>query len=181
MKLKREERYISYFHKPIAQGWTTPYSSWRRWRCRWGRWRPRRQRSAGVFALQSTAPDLCFGVSVFSAASSPKGAGRLFLYSFLGQDEASERKIDGNGATRVKMSGPTRPRNLAAWAYLFWPSGFHFFASFAPTLSSFQKMILVKFQVNWTSFGSLKHQNIENRVFCQCSVNSRKIDRKSVV
>ena len=27
-----------------------------------------------------------------------------------------------------------------------------------------KKMISVKFQVIWTSFGSLKHQNIENRV-----------------
>ena len=61
--------------------------------------------------------------------------------------------------------------------HLFRPSGLHFFASFAPMHSSFQKMILVNFQVNWTSFGSLKHQNIENRVFCQCRVNSRKIGK----
>ena len=43
--------------------------------------------------------------------------------------------------------------------------------------SSFLKMIPINFQVIWTSFGSLKLKNIENRVFCQYRVNSRR--RKS--
>ena len=34
------------------------------------------------FPLQSAAPDLCFGVSVFSAASSPKGVGDYFYSRF---------------------------------------------------------------------------------------------------
>ena len=57
----------------------------------------------------------------------------------------------------------------------FWPSSLRLFASFAPRSSSFQILILLYLQVIWTSFGSLKHQNIENRVFCLRRVNSRKI------
>ena len=37
------------------------------------------------------------------------------------------------------MVGPTRPRNLAAWAHPFRPSGLRFFDSFAPMFRSFQK------------------------------------------
>ena len=116
-----------------------------------------------------------FCVSAALLSDEPRG---LFLQSVLGQDEASGKKIDGNGATRTKLVGPTRPRNLATWAPLFWPSGLRLFASFAPTLRSFQKLMLVNYQVIWTSFGSLKHQNIENRVFCLCRVNSRKIGKQ---
>ena len=73
---------------PKSRGWTTPPSSWRWWRIRRRRWRPRWHRPAGVFPLQSVAPGLCFVISVFRRHSLLKGVGRLFLWSFLGQDEA---------------------------------------------------------------------------------------------
>ena len=102
--------------------------------------------------------------------------GTIFIVGFRsrrshGDEDRRHRSLEG------QIGGSTRPRNLATWAYLFWPSGFHFSASFAPTLCSFQKLMLVNFQVIWTSFGSLKHQNIENRVFCQWKVNSTKIGK----
>ena len=133
-----------------------------------------RQRPAGVFPLQSAAPGLCFGVS--AALSSGKRRGTIFIVGFRSRGRFG-KKDRRKQSHEAQNKGSTRRRNLAAWAYLFWLSGFHFFASFAPTLSSFQKMISVNFQVIWTSFGSLKLKNIENRVFCQCRVNSRKIGK----
>ena len=133
-------------------------------------------RPARVFPLQSTALNLCFGVSVFRRPPFRRASGTIFIVGFRSRRRFGE-KIDSNGASRPQMVGPTWPRNLAAWATLFWPSCLRLFASFAPTLCSFQKRMLVNFQVIWTSLGSLKHQNIENRVFCQCRVNSRKIGK----
>ena len=82
------------------------------------------------------------------------------------------------------------PLTITDVTYIIFISGYHHLeslagfpkvfvdrASFAPKSSSFIKLMLVNFQVIWTSFGSLKHQNIENRVFCQCRVNSRKIGK----
>ena len=112
---QREERYISYFHKPMVQGWTTPSSSWRRWRSRWRRWRPRRQRPARVFPLQSAAPGLLFHGIVFLRSSPPKAIGGLFLLSFLGQDEGTEMKTDGIGATRG--------REVLSCGQGIWPRG----------------------------------------------------------
>ena len=114
---------------------------------------------------RSFPPPICSSRSLFwcfcvsAGLFLGKHRGTIFIV-ILGQDEYSRRKIDSNGATRAELVGPTRPRNLAAWAYLFWPSDFYFFASFAPRLFS------INFQVIWTSFGSLKLKNIENRVFC---------------
>ena len=130
----------------------------------------------------SFPPPICSSRSLFWCFSvygrlRLENFGGLFIQSFLGQDEASGRRINANGASRPKTPGPTRLGNLAAWAYVFWPSGLHSFASFAHTPSSFQKLMPSNFQVILTSFGSLKHQNIENRVFCQCRVNSRKIGK----
>ena len=135
MIIHREIR-SSYHHKPKVQGFTTPPSSWRRWRSRRRRWRPRQQRPAGVFPLQSAALGLCFVVSLFCPCSLLKAVGGLFLYSVLGQDEGSGEKIDGNGATRLQKVGPMWPRNLAVWATPFWASGLCLFASFAPSLLS---------------------------------------------
>ena len=89
----------------------------------------------------------------------------------LGAKEANEWRPEAQkGVTHAaKESGRV--------AHLSWPSGLRLFAFFAPTLRSFQKLMLVNFQVIRTSFGSLKHQNIENRVFYQCRVNSRKIGK----
>ena len=47
-----------------------------------GRWRPRRQHSAGVFPLRSAGPGLCFMVSLFSATSSRSTSGAIFIVGF---------------------------------------------------------------------------------------------------
>ena len=111
---------------------------------------------------RSFPPPICSSRSLFrcfcvSAALLSKGRRGLFLYSVLGQTRVGGEKIDGNGASRPKRRGPTRPMYLAAWAHLSWPSGLRLFASFAPKSSSFQILTLVNLQVIWTSFGSLKH------------------------
>jgi hypothetical protein len=161
---QERERGISYFHKPIVQGWTTP-SSWRsRWRRCWGRWRPHRQGSAGVVLLQSTAPGLCF---MFLCSSPPprdliRGAPYIGVFR---SRQSRGRKMDGIGASRAEIGGPTRPGTGPAWAILFWPSGLRSFASLAPKSSPVKILTFVKFQLIWTSFGSLKHQNIEMGVF----------------
>ena len=100
--------------------------------------------------------------------------GAIFIVGFRSR---RSRGRNSNGVTRLQKVLPTRPRNLAAWATPCWASGLLSFASFALKSSFFIKLMLVNFQVIWTSFGSLKHQNIENRVFCQCRVNSRKIGK----
>ena len=116
MKLKRE-RYISYFHKPIVQRWTTPSSSWRQWRSCWRRWRPRRQRPAGVFPLQSSAPGLCFVVSVFRRRSlSRKPWGGLYIVVFrsrrsFGKKDRRQRRPEcqDEGSHAVMESGRVGP------------------------------------------------------------------------
>ena len=115
--------------------------------------------SGGVSPLRSSpAAAFCLSVSslVFLRRLLAKLFGGLFMQSVLGQDEASGRRIDANGATRAKIGGPPRPSTVAAWAPPFRPSGLHFFPSFFPMLFFFQKMIPVNFQLIWTSFGSLK-------------------------
>ena len=64
MKLKREERYISYFHKPIVQGWTTPSSSWRRWRRCWGE-----METTPTALRRSFPPPICRSRSLFRGFS----------------------------------------------------------------------------------------------------------------
>ena len=123
MKLERE-RYISYFYKPIVQRWTTPSSSWRRWRSRWRRWRPRRQRPAGVFPLQSSAPGLCFVVSLFWRRSfSRKPRGGLYIVVFrsrrsFGKKDRQQRRPEGHfgGSHTVRESGRVGPSLLAFWS-----------------------------------------------------------------
>ena len=68
-------------------------------------------------------------------------------------------KTDDTGGLRARMGHPTRPRSLVAWAYPFWSPDFLFCASLARTPSSFQKLILVKSQVIWTTFESLNQTN----------------------
>jgi hypothetical protein len=70
-------------------------------------------------------------------------------------------KMDGIGASRAEIGGPTRPGTGPTWAILFWPSGLRSFASLAPKSYPVKILTSVKFQLIWTSFGSLKHQNIE--------------------
>ena len=153
---QERERYICYCHKPIVQRWTTPSSSWRRWRCRWRRRRPLRQRSAGVFP-----PPICsllVSVSCFSrvVALLSKNAGGLFIYVFLGHEDALGRRIDANGATRAKRGGPTRPLYLAAWGTPFCPSSLRSLASFAPRSSSFQNNDPRKFIAHYDVVKALK-------------------------
>ena len=72
----------SYRHEPSAPRETTPSSSWRRWRCRWGRWRPRRQRSTGV---SPSNLQLQISVSVFLCFRRPplrKVSGDYFIVIF---------------------------------------------------------------------------------------------------
>ena len=126
----------------------------------------RRQPSVSLFLV------LCF-----STTSLRNSSGDYLCSRFLGHEDASGRRIDANGATRAKISGPTWLQYQAAWGTPFWPSSLHFFPSFFLMLCFFKIMIPINFQVIWTSFWSLKHQNIENRVFCQCRVNSRKIGK----
>jgi hypothetical protein len=69
-------------------------------------------------------------------------------------------KIDDIRATRGEQVGPTRPRNLAAWALPVWPSRILYCTSFAPKYWSVKKLAPTKFQVIWTLFGTLKVKNI---------------------
>ena len=105
MKLKREERYISYFHEPIIQGWTTHSSSWRWWRLCW-----RDGDHAGSAPSEFSPSDLQVQISVswfLCFRPPPRDLRRgLFLYSVLGQDGVVGEKIDGNGATRLQKVGP---------------------------------------------------------------------------
>jgi hypothetical protein len=89
----------------------------------------------------------------------------------LGQDASNEMKIDGIGATRGERASPMRPRNLAAWAMLVWPSWLPYFISFAPKSCSVEKLVPPKFQVIWTLFGSLEVKYIEKDVFWFSQVN----------
>ena len=114
---------------------------------------------------------LYFNVS--GTQTSTKSPGNLRASIFGRKKDYGKRK-QANGDPRAKRAWPTRPRNLAAWAHPKSSSDFLLCASLAPTLRSFQKLMLVNFQVIWTSFGSLKHQNIEKGVFWQRKVNSRK-------
>ena len=132
---QREEGYISYFHKPIVQGWTTPSSSWRRWKSRWRRWRPRRQRPAGVFPLQLQSRSLFHVFCVSTTLPSERRWETIFIVVFRSR-RGSEKKIDGIGGSSPRIVGPMRPRNLAAWAHLSWPSGLRLFAFFTPMLRS---------------------------------------------
>ena len=118
MKLKRE-RYISYFHKPIVQGWTTPSSSWRRWRSRWRRWRPRRQCPAGVspsnLQLQvSVSWFLCFCGAPFRRAS-----GTSFIVGFRSRrsfwrKDRRQRSLEApdGGSHAAKESGHVGPTKI---------------------------------------------------------------------
>lgn len=93
---------------------------------------------------RSFPPPICCllaSVSGFSRVRRlpPKNVGGPLYKGFLGQDGVVEKKIDGSGAPRPNLVGPTRPGTGAAWAHLFAASGLRLLASFAPKSSSFQK------------------------------------------
>ena len=113
---------------------------------------PRRSFPPPIYNSRSLFRGFCVSAALLS-----EGHRGLFLLSVLGQNLVSGEKIDGSGATRAKLVGPTRPLYLAAWFTLFWASGLRLFACFAPKSSSFQILTLLNLQVIWTSFGSLKH------------------------
>ena len=110
----------SYRHEPSDPRETTPPSSWRRWRCHWGRWRPPRQRPVGVLPLQSAAPGLCFMVSVFRRCSSQSTSGGYFIVGFRsrrsrGQKDRWQRshEAENKGSHAAKESGRVGPCVLA--------------------------------------------------------------------
>ena len=103
----------SYRHEPSVPRETTPPSSWRRWRCHWGRWRPPRQRSAGVSPLQSAASDLRFGVSLFATASLWKTSGDYFIGVFRSRGcfwAKDRRKRGHEGRNRWAHAAPVPGR-----------------------------------------------------------------------
>ena len=91
------------------------------------------------------------------------------------------RRLGSEGSEQAEARGP---KEGGPHGQGIWPRG-HPLLGLRPPLVCFlrsqvfflPKLMLVNFQVIWTSFGFLKHQNIENRVFCQCRVNSRKIGK----
>ena len=115
--------------------------------------------------------------SVSAALSSESRRGTIFIVVFrsrrrLGKKDRWQRSHEGpdGGSHAAKESGRVDPPS----------SGPRASVCSLPSLPRFvpsKKLMLVNFQVIWTSFGSLKHQNIENRVFCQCRVNYRKIGK----
>ena len=126
---------------------------------------------------RSFPPAICNSRSLFRCfcgAPSRERRGTIFIGGFRSK-RSRWRKDRRQRSSEGQSGGPTRPGTWAAWAHLSGPSGLRLFASFAPRSSSFQILMLLKLQVIWTSFGSLKHQNIENGVFCLRRVNSRKI------
>ena len=117
------------------------------------------------------------GFSIYGRLLAIYVEGLFFIVGFRSRRSRGRKDRRQRSHEAPEGVGPTRPRNLAAWATPFWAPGLPSFAFFTPKSSSFIKLTLINFQVTWTSFGSLKHQNIENRVFCQCRVNSRKIGK----
>ena len=104
--------------------------------------------SGGVSPLRSSpAAAFCllflgFCVSPPPPSETPRGT--IFIVGFRSRRSHG----DENGRHRSHKAqdrDPTRPRNLATWAHLFSPSCLRLFASFAPTLRSFQKMIPAKY------------------------------------
>ena len=104
VKLKREERYISYFHKPIVPGWTTPSSSWRRWRCRWRRRRPLRLRSAGVFPSNLQPPGLCFFFLSYGGSLLEERRGALYIGDFRSR---GPKQVGPRGQVQASRGAPT--------------------------------------------------------------------------
>ena len=114
-----------------------------------------------------------FLVLCFFAAFFWKTSGDYFYRRFQ-----VTRMLQGEGSTQTgprgsKLVGPrgysTRPRGAPSSAP---PASVRLLLSLLGLPPS-KIMIPVNLQLIWTLFGSLKHQNIENRVFCQCRVNSK--------
>ena len=93
--------------------------------------------------LRSAASWSLFLVSLVWRLSSGKTSGDLLYRRFLGHEDAYGRRIDANGATRAKLSGPTWPGTVAAWDPLFWSSGLRSLTSFAPKSSPSEIMTLL--------------------------------------
>ena len=75
---------------------------------------------------RSFPPPICCLLASISGFSRvrllfPKNVGGPLYKGFLGQDGVVEKKIDGSGATRPHLVGPTRPGTGAAWATPFGP------------------------------------------------------------
>ena len=74
------------------------------------------------------SPVSWFCVSLLPPHETPWGT--IFIVGFRSR-RSQGTKIDVIGATRAQMTSPTRPRNLAAWAYVFWPPLFGLLRSYA--------------------------------------------------
>ena len=102
-----------------------------------------------------------------------KRRGTSYIGVFRSRD-ASGRRIDANGATRAKLSGPTQPGTVAAWDPLVWSSGLRSLTSFAPKSSPSKIMTLLKFIAHHDVVKVLKHIKKEIGVFCLRRINSIK-------
>ena len=114
--------------------------------------------SLGVMATTPAAPrrsfppPICSSSSLFwcfcvsTALPSGKHRGAIFIVGFRSRG-SFEKKDRRKRSHEAQNRGSHAVKKLAAWGYLFWPSGLHSFASFAHTPSSFQKMIPVNFQI----------------------------------
>ena len=129
-------RYICYCHKPIVQRWTTPSSSWRRWRCRWRRRRPLRQGSARVSPLRSAASwSLFLGSLVWRLSPVEKHQGTSYIGVFRSR-----------GCFWTKDRCKRGHEGQMGWAHVawycshvgppFWSSGLRSLTSFTPKSSS---------------------------------------------
>jgi hypothetical protein len=122
---------------------------------------PRRSFPPPIFSSRSLFRGFC----VSAALSFAKALGGLYIVVFrsrrsFGKKDRRQRRPEGQdgGPHAVRESGHVGPPLLA-----FWSPFLRFLCAYVSFLP--KKMIPVKFQVIWTSFGSLKHQNIEKGVF----------------
>ena len=123
---------------------------------------PRRSFPPPIFSSRSLFRGFC----VSAALSFVKALGGcLYIVVFrsrrsFGKKDRRQQRPEGQdgGPHAVRESGHVGPPLSA-----FWSPFLQFLCAYVSFLP--KKVTPVKFQVIWTSFGSLKHQNIEKGVF----------------
>ena len=129
---------------------------------------------------RSFPPPICSSSSLFrcfrvlTVLPSGKHQGTIFIVvlrsrgSFGKKDQCKRsHEAQNKGSHMAQESG-----HVGLVVLALRPPLLRLFRSYAFFLP--KKMIPLNFHVIWTSFGSLKLKNIENRVFCQCRANSKK-------